>query len=135
MPSHLAQVSAEHPSDGFDSLAYISERLSHFRQARLWERFHTPKNLAISVSIEAGELLEHFQWRSDDEVEAHLRDHETAVASELADVAIYVVQLADALGVSLADAIGTKLDENAERYPIALARGNHLKHSELHRHA
>lgn len=92
-----------------------------FAQERDWERFHTPKNLAVSVSIEAGELLEIVQWKNDDEVDADLgtdagRD---ALSDELADILIYLVRLADVVGIDLVAAADQKLRKNASRFPPA----------------
>ncbi len=81
----------------------------------------------MSIVVECGELLEHFQWRDDDELGAHLAEHEGDVAEELADVAIYLVQLADTIGVSLSAAIASKIDRNDERYPVEQARGKARK--------
>ena len=115
------------PPSAAVSLDEIALRLRSFREAREWERFHTPRNLAMSIVVECGELLEHFQWRDDDELEAHLAEHEGDVAEELADVAIYLVQLADTIGVSLSAAIASKIDRNDERYPVEQARGRARK--------
>jgi dCTP diphosphatase len=109
------------------SLDEIALRLRSFREAREWERFHTPRNLAMSIVVECGELLEHFQWRDDEELGAHLSEHEADVAEELADVAIYLVQLADTIGISLSTAIAGKIDRNDERYPVEQARGRARK--------
>jgi NTP pyrophosphatase (non-canonical NTP hydrolase) len=114
-----------------DSLRTLADQLRAFRAEREWDRYHTPKNLAVAVAIEAAELLEHFQWHTDDEVAERLAHDPGPVAEELADVAIYLVQLADAAGVDLLDAIVEKIERNAERYPVSLARGNNRKYTEL----
>ena len=95
----------------------LQQRLRSFADERDWDQFHSPKNLAMALSVEAAELLEHFQWltqlqsRSPDSVE---RD---AVASEIADVQIYLVMLADKLGVDIEKAVYDKLARNAVKYP------------------
>jgi dCTP diphosphatase len=109
----------------------VTEQLVRFREERGWERFHTPKNLALGVAVEAGELLEHFQWLDDAEVRDYVSRHREDVAEEIADVAIYLIQLADVLGISFADALAAKLRLNAERYPASLSRGTHTKHTRL----
>jgi dCTP diphosphatase len=119
------------PAGDEDSLGAIAARLRDFRDARDWARFHTPKNLAISIAVECGELLEHFQWLDDEQGSAELKAKGAQVAEELADVAIYVIQLADTLNIPLGDAITAKIDENERRYPTDLARGNATKHNEL----
>jgi NTP pyrophosphatase (non-canonical NTP hydrolase) len=116
-----------------DSLSEIATRLRAFRRARDWEQYHSPKNLAISVAIEAGELLEHFQWRSDADVEEHLRTEEDSVAEELADVAIYVIQLAEVAGIALPEAIHAKIAQNHARYAVEVSRGSFQKRPNIHR--
>jgi dCTP diphosphatase len=113
------------------SLEEIAARLRDFRQARDWQRFHTPRNLAMSIAVECGELLEHFQWVDDEDLAAHLAAREEDVAEELADVAIYLVQLADTIGVSLSEAIEHKIERNDERYPVESSKGTAKKHTEL----
>ena len=99
-----------------------------FREERDWAQFHNPKDLALSISLEAAELLEVFQWSGTDlEVSAK----SGRVKEELADVAIYCIYLADKLGVNLADIISDKVDANREKYPIEKSRGNSRKYTEL----
>ena len=112
-----------------DTISGITGRLRFFREEREWARFHTPRNLAVSVAIESAELLEHFQWLAEDGSEDGPPVDE--VAHELADVAIYVFQLADRLGVSLPEAIESKIERNTERYPVEKARGSSKKYTEL----
>lgn len=100
-------------------LRQLTERLREFAEARDWGRFHNPKDLALSVSIEAAELLELFQWKDNAEV-ASLVDDESgreALASELADVLIYLVRLADVTGIDLLEAATRKMNSNEKRFP------------------
>lgn len=113
------------------SLDAIALQLRDFRDVRDWQRFHTPRNLAMSIAVECGELLEHFQWVDDKDLAAHLAEREDDVAEELADVAIYLVQLADTIGVSLSEAIADKIERNDERYPVESSKGSATKHTEL----
>jgi NTP pyrophosphatase (non-canonical NTP hydrolase) len=99
----------------------VIERLRKFRDDRNWAQFHTPKDLAISTSIEAGELLEVFQWKSA-EAPIDLGTIE-AVRSEAADVLLYLLLLCDALGVDLVDAAHRKIDRNEVRFPVATSVG------------
>ena len=99
-----------------------------FREERDWAQFHNPKDLAISISLEASELLEAFQWSGSDLEVARKRG---AMVEELADVAIYCIYLADALGVGLADAVSAKIDANTEKYPADKSRGSPRKYTEL----
>jgi NTP pyrophosphatase (non-canonical NTP hydrolase) len=99
-----------------------------FRDERDWEQFHNPKDLAISINLEAAELLEVFQWSGAD---LKVDSKADRLKEEMADVVIYCIYLADALGVNLADAVSSKIDDNAKKYPIEKARGNARKYSEL----
>ena len=99
-----------------------------FREERDWAQFHNPKDLAISISLEASELLEAFQWSGSDLEVARKRG---AMVEELADVAIYCIYLADALGVGLADVVSAKIDANTEKYPADKSRGSSRKYTEL----
>ena len=99
-----------------------------FREERDWAQFHNPKDLAISISLEASELLEAFQWSGSDREVARKRG---AMVEELADVAIDCIYLADALGVGLADAVSAKIDANTEKYPADKSRGSSRKYTEL----
>ena len=107
----------------------LASELRRFTAERDWERFHTPKNLAISLAIEVGELLEHVQWGSDTEIAARLQtpDGRVAVAEEMADVLIYLVRLADATGIDLLAAASAKVAANAARYPADEVRGSSAK--------
>jgi NTP pyrophosphatase (non-canonical NTP hydrolase) len=116
---------------GADSLATITARLRDFRAARNWERFHTPRSLAVSTAIEAGELLEQFQWVNDDELERHVEARRDSIREELADVVIYAMQLADVLGIELGQAVNDKIDLNESRYPAEAARDSSSKYTEL----
>lgn len=108
----------------------IQERLREFASARDWERFHSPKNLAIALSVESAELLEHFQWLTQEE-SRELSDEKTqAVSHELADVMIYVARLADVLEIDLGAAIQEKLAINEAKYPAERVRGSAKKYTE-----
>lgn len=118
-------------SDQVLSISDVQRRLDEFAQARDWGQFHSPKNLALSLSIEAGELLEVFQWLSEGESRA-LKDDEASrdrVSEELADVLIYALRLADVLDIPLVEAVERKIKLNEERYPVDLAKGNAIKYS------
>ncbi|WP_276356343.1 nucleotide pyrophosphohydrolase [Cohnella caldifontis] len=99
-----------------------------FRQSRNWEQFHNPKDIAISLSIEASELLENFQWKTSEEA---LEGKIESIAEELADVLIYAIYLADALDLKIEDVIRNKLAQNERKYPIEKAFGRKDKYTEL----
>ncbi|MFF0308151.1 nucleotide pyrophosphohydrolase [Streptosporangium sp. NPDC004379] len=106
-------------------LGDLADRLRRFARERDWERFHTPKNLAMAFAGEAGELVAEFQWLTPEESAAVMDDPEAAerVRSELADVVTYLVRLADVLNVDLIKATHAKIDQNEKRFPVRTTRG------------
>ena len=114
-----------------DSIRDLTTRIKAFRDARDWKQFHNPKDMALSISIESAELLEQFQWKNAEECEAHLQENREAVADEMADVAIYLFELADLLQMDLGNEMLRKLDKNAAKYPVEKARGSNLKYNRL----
>jgi dCTP diphosphatase len=114
-----------------DSLATLRQRIREFAIERAWERYHTPKNLVMALSVEASELLEPFQWlTAEQSLQLNAEQHE-AVRQEIADVLIYLTRLADLLDIDLLDAAADKLAINARKYPIERAHGNALKYSDF----
>jgi dCTP diphosphatase len=109
----------------------IIQRIKKFRDDREWMQFHDPKNMAISIVIEAAELLEKFQWKNKEEVEQYVAEHKGEIEEEIADIAIYLFELADNLGIDLTKAMEEKLEINAKRYPPEKARGKHTKYDKL----
>ncbi len=101
----------------------LRERLREFARARDWEQFHAPKNLAMALIAEAGELVEHFQWLTEDQSRQLSPEQRRAVELELADVLLYLVRLADRLDVDLLDAAERKIALNEKKYPAAEVRG------------
>ena len=104
------------------------EKIKEFRDERDWKQFHNPKDLAISISLEAAELLEIFQWSAED---VECKDKIDKVREELADVLNYCVLLADRYGLDLDEIILSKIKKNEEKYPIEKAYGNKAKYTEL----
>jgi NTP pyrophosphatase (non-canonical NTP hydrolase) len=102
-----------------------------FRKERDWEQFHSARNLAAALSVEAAELLEHFIWAGDADVASVAAAKRDRIAAEIADVAIYLSYLAHDLGIDIDAAVHAKLRTNAERYPVAKARGSSTKYSDL----
>ena len=103
-------------------------RVIQFRDDREWRQFHTPKDLAISLSLEAAELLEVFQWSGTD---LECRDRLGRIREELADVLSYCVLMADVCGLDLDEILNAKVDQNAAKYPVEKARGSAAKYTEL----
>lgn len=114
-----------------DSLRGLALRLAQFAQERDWQQFHSPKNLASALVVESGELLEHFQWLTEEQSRNLPPEKLEAVGAELADVLLYLVQLASALGIDPVAAARAKLKHNESKYPIDRARGNAKKYDEL----
>ncbi|MDE2160201.1 MAG: nucleotide pyrophosphohydrolase [Burkholderiales bacterium] len=114
-----------------DSLRDLAQQLQQFAQERDWQPFHSPKNLASALTVEAGELLEHFQWMTEEQSRALGPDKRDAVATEIADVLLYLIQLASALSVDPIAAAQAKLKLNALKYPGERARGSSKKYDEL----
>jgi NTP pyrophosphatase (non-canonical NTP hydrolase) len=109
----------------------VMQKIRSFRDERDWMQFHDPKNLAVSIVIEAAELLEHFQWKDKTQVEKHVAENQSSVADEIADVAMYLFELADNLGIDLKSAMLAKLAKNATKYPVEKARGVATKYTKL----
>ncbi len=111
----------------------LLRRVLRFRDERDWKPYHHPKDLAISVCLEAAELLEHFQWKDPGEVRALLADPAAreAVGEEMADILILLLSMTDAVGIDLYDAVLRKLEKNARKYPVEKAKGNARKYDRL----
>ena len=111
--------------DDRTTISDLRQRIQQFVDERDWRQFHRPKNLAMSIAIEAAELMEHFQWV--DSAESHTRAfdaaHREKIAEEIADVCCYVLSLANAMELDLSDAVLRKLEKNARKYPADEFRG------------
>lgn len=118
-------------SGNSDRLARIRQRLRAFVRERDWEQFQTPKNLVMALTGEVGELSEQFQWLTAEQSESLDHTRRDAVQDELADVQIYLLLLADRLGVDLEGAVERKIDKNEHKYPVSRARGSARKYTEL----
>ena len=109
----------------------LTEKIKKFRDERDWLQFHNHKDMALSLMLEAAEVLEHFQWKKPEEIEKHVRERKGEISEELADVAMYLFEFADNLGVNLPEAIELKLRKNAQKYPIQKAKGSAKKYTEF----
>ena len=109
----------------------LVHELRQFTSDRHWEKFHSPKNLSMALSVETAELMEHFQWMT--EAQSRSLDYETTgkIAEEIADVYLYLFQLADRIGIDAMSVAMDKLKMNAKKYPIEKARGSSKKYSEF----
>jgi dCTP diphosphatase len=114
-----------------NELEILRDQLRIFAAEREWDQFHSPKNLAMALSVEASELLEHFQWRSETESTQLSLPERQAVAHEAADVMLYLIRIADKLDIDLIEAAKEKMVLNAKKYPVEKARGSSKKYDEL----
>ena len=109
----------------------LTEKIKKFRDERDWKQFHNHKDMALSLVLEAAEVLEHFQWKKPSEVDDHAKACKSEIAEELADVAMYLFELADNLGIDLSKAIEDKMKKNGLKYPVDKAKGRHTKYNKL----
>jgi dCTP diphosphatase len=114
-----------------DSISELTARIQDFVDAREWRQYHNAKDLSVAIAAEAGELMQHFVWQQDGQIEARVESRRDEIASEVADVAILLFELADNLGFKLGEVMNDKIERNEVRYPVEKARGNNLKYSEL----
>jgi NTP pyrophosphatase (non-canonical NTP hydrolase) len=119
--------------DATTTVAALRSRCRAFCEARAWQQFHTPKDLALAMSIEVGEILELFRFKKEETIAAELKqeDHRERLGDEMADVLYFLLQLADHTGVELASALERKLLKNEQKYPVDLAYGRNVKYTEL----
>jgi len=115
----------------------LTNNINKWLDDRGWQKNQKPKDLAISISLEAAEVLEHFQWKNDKQFDEHVRESKEEIQDEIADVAIYLFKLADKLNVDLGDAIIKKLEKQSKKYPVSKVRGkdldNYFKIKKAHR--
>jgi NTP pyrophosphatase (non-canonical NTP hydrolase) len=109
----------------------LRDRLREFATARDWDQFHSPKNLAMALAGEAGELLENFQWLTEEQSRRPSPEVLAAAGEEIADVLLYLIRLSDKLGIDPIAAADAKLLANAVKYPVDKARGTAKKYTEL----
>lgn len=109
----------------------LTARIIAFRDARDWKQFHNPKDVSISLMLEAGEVMEHFQWKNKKEIVTHILGHKEDIADELADVLNLLMILAHDLNIDLSIAVKNKLKKAEIRYPIDQAKGKHTKYTQL----
>jgi len=109
----------------------LMQKLREFAKERDWEQFHSPKNLAMALSVEVGEIVEIFQWLTQDESRSLPPEKIEQVKEEIADVMIFLTNLADKLGIDPLDAAKTKIEKNKYKYPIKLAKGKADKYTEF----
>mgnify|MGYP001829252573 FL=1 len=114
-----------------DTLETLKASLREFVAERDWEQFPSPKNLSMALTVEAAELLEQFQWLTEAQSRSLTDERRAAVEQEIADIQIYLVRLADTLDVDIGRAVATKMELNAQKYPVEMARGNAQKYTDF----
>lgn len=116
-------------SDSQTTLQQLKEKMAAFVKEREWEPFHTPKNLSMSIAIEAAELMEHFQWLTVEESKSLAPEALSDIGEELADIVIYALSLSNVLGLDLADTVLAKMEKNIRKYPSDKVRGKSHKYT------
>lgn len=109
----------------------LTKRIIAFRDARDWKQFHNPKDVALSMVLEAGEVMEHFQWKNKEEIEEYIKTNKEEIAEEIADVLYWVLLMSHDLNIDVLEALEKKIIKNEERYPVDKARGRHTKYNKL----
>jgi len=109
----------------------LTKKIRKFRDDRDWMQFHDSKSMAVSIVLEAAELLDHFQWRNRDEVREYVKKNKDEISEEIADIAMYLFELTDNLGLDLAKIMKKKLKKNNKNYPVKKAKGIHTKYNKL----
>ena len=112
-----------------DSLDALRARVNAFVTERDWAQFHSPKNLAMAMIVEAGEVGEHFQWMTEDESRNLDAETKEQVGQELSDTLVYLLRIAEVCGVDLIEAANKKIDLNAQKYPVEKCKGSNAKYS------
>lgn len=114
-----------------DKIKELTDRIIKFRDARDWKQFHNPKDVALSMVLEAGEVMEHFQWKDKEEVEEYLKQNKDDVAEEIADVLYYILLMSYDLNINITETLEKKIKKNETKYPVEKAKGNHKKYTEI----
>ena len=109
----------------------LTEKIIKFRDERDWKQFHNPKDVAISLSVEAAEVLEHFKWKSNEEIEEYIKTNKEEIGKELADVLNHILILAHDLDIDIIKATKEKTKENHEKYPVEKIKGRYIKYDKL----
>ncbi len=117
--------------DCMSDIQDLTKRITEFRDARDWKQFHNAKDMALSLSLEASELLEHFQWRNGEEIVKYVETHKTEVSDELADVLYWVLLISHDLNIDIAEAVKEKIQKTEKKYPIDKAKGKYIKYDQL----
>lgn len=113
------------------SIDELTKKIIAFRDARNWKQFHNPKDVALSLMLEAGEVAEHFQWKNKEEIEKYIETNKVDIGEELADVLYWVLLMSSDLKIDILAALEKKIQKNENKYPVKKAKGNHIKYNRL----
>lgn len=114
-----------------DKLGLLTKKILEFRNKRDWKQFHNPKDLALSLVLEAAEVLEHFQWKNEKEIKNYIKTNKSNIGEELADVLYWVLLMSYDLKIDLLNALEEKIKKNEDKYPIEKAKGKYTKYDKL----
>lgn len=109
----------------------LVQKIINFRNKRDWKKFHNPKDVALSLSLEVSEVVEHFQWKNGEEINEYIKTHKNEIGEELADVLYWVLLMSSDLDIDILDALDKKIDSNDKKYPVEKAKGKHTKYNKL----
>lgn len=109
----------------------LQKKIIQFRDARDWKQFHNPKDSSLSLVLEAAEVMEHFQWKSTEEIEEYIKKHNEEIGEELSDVLFWVLLMCHDLKIDVVNEFNKKLKKNEKKYPVKKVKGKHIKYTEL----
>lgn len=109
----------------------LTGKIIKFRDERDWKQFHNPKDVALSLVLEAGEVVEHFQWKNKEEIDKYIETNKADIGEELADVLYWVLLMSHDLKIDILDVLDKKIKKNEEKYPLEKAKGKHTKYNNL----
>ncbi len=113
------------------TLKSLTGKIINFRNARNWKQFHNPKDISLSLVLEASEVMEHFQWKNREEIETYIKTNKKDIAEELADVLYWILLMSHDLKIDILNSLDKKIRRNAEKYPVEKSRGKHTKYNKL----
>jgi len=124
-------LDANMTSDDTTTINELRQKVQKFVDDRDWNKYHNPKDVAISIAIEAAELMEHFQWIKENELDEVIKEKSAELQDELADILIYCLSFANSVGIDISHAVTQKIQKNESKYPIEEVKGNYKKYTEI----
>ena len=114
-----------------DKIQELTKKIIEFRDKRDWKQFHNPKDVALSLILEAGEVMEHFQWKNEKEIEEYIKTNKSEIGEEIADVFYWVLLMSHDIKIDIFDALDKKIKKNGKKYPVEKSKGSHIKYNKL----